>query len=57
MEACGSMMVSILASKPSVPLVRFPAFQKNSEEKIKMLLQLINNAGKRKVDYGLIMLI
>ena len=39
------------------PSVRCPMFPKNSEEKLSMLLRLINGAVKRKVDSGLKMFI
>ena len=49
--------VSMLASRPRCPGFNSLQCQKFSEEKLLMLLRLINGTGKRKVDSGLKILI
>ena len=48
---------NILASHPAALGSTFSIPPKNFEEKLSMLLRLINDAGKRNVDSGLKMLI
>ena len=55
--AIASTMVSILASGPSCPRLKLPAFPKFQRKKLSIFLRLINRAAKRKVDSGLKMLI